>query len=187
MKSITVVCMVLGLMFTSAAHSQIRSQATQNGATLIGGTLSFASQGGDLYEGFDDDRLTTIMLSPTLFYFVAPGFALGANLAFTRLAQGDASFTTLGIGPTAGVFFDSGSKAIPFFAGGVNYISLGSDGEDESGLGANFGGGVLIRQDHLAFSIEVTYVYERFKPEGFDESITGNTIFVGIGLAGFLY
>jgi len=82
---------------------------------------------------------------------------------------------------------DSGSNSIPFLGGGINFLSIGDEDDRESGFRFKFGGGVLFRKDHMALSLEVTYLSDRFKVEGADESISGNTITVGVGFAGFLY
>ena len=168
------------------AHGQAGSEATDKGSRLISGGFSFSSQGGDLYGG-SDDRLTIVSIVPSLFYFVAPGIGLGADLAFTRMSSGDDSMTSWGVGPKIGFFKDSGGDAIPYISGGVNYLSIGDGDDSENGLRFKFGGGVLIRKGHLAMAIEVGYIFDRYKFDGDDESTTGNTIVVGIGFGGFLY
>lgn len=171
----------------NVVQGQGRSEATDRGAALISGIFSFTSQGGDLYGGFDNDRLTTIAIVPSLFYFVAPGIGIGGDLSYNRVSRGDFSATIWGVGPKIGYFVDSGSNTIPFVAGGINYLSIGDDDDSEGGLRFKFGGGILIRKGHMAVSIEVSYVLDRFKFEGASESTTGNTIAIGVGFAGFLY
>ncbi len=107
-------------------------------------------------------------------------------MSFSRRSQGDNSATTWGVGPKIGFFIDSGGNTIPFVAGGVNFLSI-DFGESETGFGFKAGAGILICKDHLAVSIEAGFVHERFKPEGFSESITGNTIAVGVGFAGLFF
>jgi hypothetical protein len=184
---ISLIAVLVLLMGAGFAQGQTRSEATDTGAALVGGGVSFSSQGGDLYGGSDDDRLTTLAIVPSLFYFVAPGIGIGGNISYDRMSQGDASFTTWGVGPQIGYFMDSGGNAIPFVAGGVNFLSIGNQDDSESGFRFKFGGGVLIRKDHMAVSIEAAYVIDRYKFEGAEEAITGNTIVIGIGFGGFLY
>lgn len=187
LAKISIWSFLLTLVACSFAYGQTRSEATDKGAMLISGTASFSSQGGDLYEGFDDERLTTISIVPSVFYFVSPGLGLGADLSYNRVSQGDFSATIWGVGPKVSFLFDSGTNAIPFIAGGVNYLSIGANDESEGGIRLKFGAGFLIRKGHMAVSIEADYVYDRFKPEGFSEFITGNTILIGVGFARFLY
>lgn len=186
-RKICVIAVVILLLGSSLVQSQGRSAATDRGAVLLSGISSFSSQGGDLHEGFDGDRLTTIAAVPSLFYFIVPGIGLGGDLSYSRTSQGDFSFTTWGAGPKLGFFMDSGGNTIPFVSGGVNYLSIGDDDNSENGFGFKAGGGILIRNGHLAVAIEAAYLYERFKPEGSSESITGNTIAIGVGLAGFFF
>ena len=181
---IAVAILIMGYGF---APAQTRSEATDVGATLVSGAFSFSSQGGDLYENTDDKRYTVVALVPGFFYFVAPGLGIGGDVSYNRESQGDASFTFWGVGPKIGYFIDSGTDAIPFFSGGLNYISFGDGSDSEGGLRFKFGGGVLIRNGHLAVAIEAGYVWDRFKFEGASEATTGNSIAIGIGLAGFLY
>lgn len=166
---------------------QTRSEATDSRAAIVSGMLSFSSQGGDLYGGFDDERLTTITIMPSFIYFVAPGIGIGGDLSYSRLSRGENSLTTWGVGPKIGYFMDSGGNIIPFFAGGINYLSISDEEDGENGFRFKFGGGILIRRDHMAISIEAAYVIDRFKFEGASESTTGNTIVIGVGFAGLLY
>ncbi len=113
---------------------------------LIGGMLSFSSQGGDLYSSqtydpYDgsvvDDRITTIGIIPSLFYFISPGIGFGGDLSYNRMSQGDNSSTTWADGPKIGYFIDSGSNTIPYVGGGVNYLSIGDQDNSENGFRLN--------------------------------------------------
>jgi len=172
------IAMLILLMGFSFAQGQARSEATDEGAKIVSGVISFSSQGGDLYTGFDDDddRLTTIAVVPSLFYFIAPGVGMGGDLAYNRASRGDDSYTVWGAGPKIGYFIDTGGNTIPFVSGGVNYLSVADEHDS-----------VLIRKGHLAVAIEAGYILDRFKFEGASKSTTGNTIVIGAGFAGFLY
>lgn len=164
-----------------------QSEATTKGAALVGGLFSFASQGGDLYGGFSNERLSNLVISPSALFFVADRFALGAALSLNTISQGGSSSTNLGIGPKIAYLFDSGSPTIPYLGGGVSYLSFGSDGDNEGGIGFDLGGGVIIRKGHLGFSFEGGYRLQSFKPEGFSENISGNIIYLAVGIIGFLH
>jgi hypothetical protein len=183
---ITLLVLLVGV---GTASGQGRSEATNKGAMLVSGAVAFSSQGGDLYG--EDDRLTTIAIAPSLFYFVVPGLGIGGDFTLSRLSRGDASATTWGFGPKIGYFFDSGSSVIPFVEGGGSYLSIayseGEEDESEGGLRFKLGGGLLIRKDHMAVSIEAAYILDRFKFEGADDATTGNTILISVGFGGFLY
>ncbi len=176
------------LLIVAVANCTVfsQSEATTKGAALISGMFSFTSQGGDLYES-GDDRANTIMVSPSYLYFVDDKLAVGGALSFNRVSQGDFDFTTFGIGPKAAYFFDSGAPAIPYIGAGFSYLSVGSDGENEGGFGYNIGGGAIIRKGQLGFSFEGGLMAESYKPDGADDRIKGNTIYVAVGIVGFLY
>lgn len=183
---IVVIALLIG---ANLVHGQGRSAATKTGAQLISGTFSFSSQGGDLYMGSSDERITTISVIPGWLYYVAPGFGIGGDLTYQRISVGEFSLTQWGIGPKLGYFVESENNAIPFVAAAVNYLAISESEEDYSDTGFSIkgGGGVMFRKDHLAVSFEAGYIFEQLKVGEMDETETGNTIFIALGLAGFLY
>jgi len=183
LRKTVVLAACLTLVSFSMAYAQ-RSEATDKGAILISGMASFSSQGGDLFEDVEENRLTTIAIVPSVFYFVIPGLGIGADVSYNRQSQGDNAFYTLGAGPKVGYFFDSGSNVIPYAAAGFGFITFGN-GDSESGYIIKGGGGIMIRRGHLAVAIEAGYQYMSVDIEG--ESFSGNTIAVGVGFAGFLF
>lgn len=181
---ITALILVAGL---NPARSQAGSKATARGSKLISGAISFTSQGGDLYEGYNNERLNVVSVMPSLFYFVSPGLGIGADLAYDLRYRGSSSYTTLGVGPKIGYFGETGSNLIPFVAGGVGFLTTGSDLGDTNGYRIKFGGGVIIHKGRLGASFEVSYLLDSYSYEGSSESITGNTIIFGVGLVGFMF
>ena len=127
--------------------------AVDQGSTIISGTASFASQGGDLYE-FDDKRLSTIVLSSSINYFVAPNFSLGASLALASESRGHSSNTILQIGPNLSYFIgNAASKNYPFLTAGVRYYNMDYR-SSTSGTDIVFGGGIIAPvKDHLGIVI----------------------------------
>ncbi len=59
---------------------------TNEGSKIITGAFSFSSAGGDLYE-YDESRYNTFHLTPSMSYFIVPGFALGAKFILNRIAR----------------------------------------------------------------------------------------------------
>lgn len=186
-RTIFIITALILLAGLNPAQSRAGSKATSGGSKLISGALSFTSQGGDLYESYSNERLNVISVTPSMFYFVSPGFGVGGDLSYERRERGGDSYTTMVIGPKVGYFADTGSDMIPFFTGGVGYYLVASNGESRGGVRFKFGGGMLVRKGHLAFSIEATFMHDRLNLEGDEGSTTGNTILVGVGLAGFLF
>jgi len=181
---ITALILLAGL---NPAQSQAGGKATSGGSKLISGALSFTSQGGDLYGGYSNERLNVVSIMPSLFYFVSPGLAVGADLSYDLRYRGSSSYTTLGVGPKIGYFGETGSNLIPFVAGGVGFLTTGSDLGDTNGYRIKFGGGVIIHKGRLGASFEVSYLLDSYSYEGSSESITGNTIIFGVGLVGFIF
>ena len=186
-RKILFIAAIILALGVNSSHGQARSGATGRGAKLISGAISFTSQGGDLYEGYNNERLNVVSIMPSLFYFVSPGLAVGADLSYDLRYRGSSSYTTLGVGPKIGYFGETGSNLIPFVAGGVGFLTTGSDLGDTNGYRIKFGGGVIIHKGRLGASFEVSYLLDSYSYEGSSESITGNTIIFGVGLVGFIF
>lgn len=184
MKKVLITALLLS--FFAFAFSQ--EYAVDQGSTIILGTVSFTSEGGDLYENADGDRLTTLSIAPTAIYFVAPNIGLGASVAYQTMSQGGSNYHVLGVGPTVGYFIGNpDSKNFPYLAAGIQYNTMGN-GNSISGTDIVLGGGILFTvKDHIGIVLDVGYHMQSLKPEGADDSTSGNIIAVGIGIAGLLF
>lgn len=174
---------------TNYGRSSDSYQASRRGSVLIGGSVSFLSQGGDFYEIFDNDRLNTILVQPTILYFIIPNLSLGASIGYRLQAQGDFDLETFSLGPRIGYFIGTNSGLLPFFIGGVNYNSYSYDvgfTASEDGFGFILGTGFLFCKGHLGIGIEFAFVHERYSTDQLG-TFTGNSILISLGLAGFLY
>lgn len=187
---------ILILISVSSLFSQ--SYPVDKGSTMIMGSFSFSSSGGELYESGDGDRLTSFELSPMLGYFIVPGFSIGLQFTYSNLSQGDASLSSWGVGPEI-AYFIGGNEAkekikgvtYPFLT--ASYYIMGdtysSGSSDRSQSGSKFRLGVGI--DHLItesvglFGL-LAYDMDTEKPED-GESESGNQIGVYAGFNIFLY
>ncbi len=169
----TVLFLLVGL---ATAVSQERSAATDNGAMLVSGAASLSSQG---YES--GDRLNIFALSTGMFSFVSPGLGVGGDITFSSMSRGSSSSTSYGIGPKIGYFFDSGGTTMPFVGAGISYLGASSGGASQDAYRVKLGGGLLIRKDHLGFTIEAAFVLDEYK------NASSNTILIGVGFAGLFY
>jgi hypothetical protein len=126
-------CAMFSFVFLQAQDRDEAATPISKGSIIIGGAVSFASQGGDLYAN-GDDRQNTLSFMPNALFFVADNIAVGGQLNFTRAWQGDVSSTQFGIGPTAGYFLDVDSSIYPYGAVGLSYqnLSIDSNFADES-------------------------------------------------------
>ncbi len=96
------------------------------------------------------------------------------------------SSTIFGLGPRVGYFFDAGTNAIPFFGGGFGLRLFGDEDDIETGFGFQFGGGILLKYGHLGTFFEGGVQFERYNPDNSD-AITGNSIYLNVGLAVLLF
>lgn len=153
------------------------------------GTVSVTSQGGELYENTAGDRVNTVLLNPSVLYFVAPGVALGGELYVENASQGDVSVTTIGVGPTIAYFFgDSDSSVYPFVGANVVYSSLSTDGFDASGFGFGLAGGAdFMLTESVAITAQLDYSIENLSVDQANEAFSGNTLRLMLGVAAFLF
>lgn len=169
-----------------------QSYAIDKGSYLLGGTVGFTSQGGDLYDAGDGDRATTITLNPTFGYFVTPGLAIGGNVQFQKTSQGDFSTSTVGIGPSLAYYFGQPtSKVYPFISASVGYSSLSADAGSfgsTSISGYQFGvtGGLsYMLARNVALTGGVFYQNQTFTESGM--SASGDTFGFQGGVTAFIF
>lgn len=190
------------LLFVASSTVLAQSYAIDKGSFQIAGMIGYQSMGGDLYEDADENRSTTINVSPGIRYFVAPKIAIGGDILYERTSQGDYSNTTLGIGPVVIIAFgDSKTKTYPYIGGGFLFASntdkdvdvdwwTGEEEEVEhktTGSDIMFGGGIIhMVSKNLGIMAELSYHIQSMKPEE-GESHSGNVIWFRSGLTGFIF
>lgn len=161
--------------------------ATDRGSFILGGSASFVSQGGDLYENLDGDRLNTLTLNPYLLYFITPGLGIGGELALSRASQGDSDATVLGVGPTVAYYFGGPEASVrPFVEAHAAYLSLDSDFGDATGWGAGAGAGAAFMLTRaVALTVGAVFEVHNLSIDDFDED--GNEFRIEAGIAAFLF
>jgi len=95
-----VICLI-----TLSSTVSAQQFALDKKATIISGSVSFMSQGGDLFEDLDGNKATSLTLAPNINYFITKNFFIGGSLEFSSEAQGDYSSNGIGIGPQIGYAF----------------------------------------------------------------------------------
>ena len=180
-----VLAMVLILPTTAFAQATF---AIDKGSLGISGTAGFTSQSGDLYE-WDDKGITTISLMPSIFYFVAPNIAIGADVTFQSVTQGDDKVSMIGLGPKIMYAFgNQASTSYPYINAGYSFTTISNAGDIKSSS-LKFGGGMFLlpaNQQHLGIVIEAGILMDSRKIEGFD-AVKGTTIAISVGLVGFIF
>lgn len=163
--------------------------AVDKGGFILSGTGGFISQGGDLYEDFDGNRVSTFSLTSTVNYFVVRNVFIGAGLAYTRISRGDDSMSTIGIGPTVGYALGKAeSKSYPYIATSIHFYSIGTDGETVSGTNIFISAGMIFSiKKHLGLILEIGYNFQNLKHEDWAESMSGNAFTISIGIAGLIF
>ena len=102
-KAVQAVIIVLAL----AAVASAANGPVDKGSFVLGGHVSFMAQSGELHESPEGDNYTSISVSPSLGYFVLPGFYLGMDAGIFHSWQGNIRRTTgYLIGPSLGFYYD---------------------------------------------------------------------------------
>ena len=172
------------MLVASAASAQ--QYATDRGSWQIAGSASFTSTGTD---NDDDDRATSITVSPRVRYFFIPGLAVGADATIGHTSSGEFEVTTLGIGPSVTYYFGGNARLQPYAnvhaSFSTTHISapLDADGDGRS-YGAAAG---LLAMLSSAVGVTSELFYRIDKTEV--ENISGetNTFGLAIGIAAFIF
>ncbi len=193
----TLTCMAAILLLAGAVMAA--ETPVDKGSMILGGTAYFTGQSGDWYENADGDGVTTIGFVPSVGYFVAPSIMIGGEIQFINLSQGDYKMTTFGIGPTVGYYFNLDATRTEakgaiypyikgFFIYGQQKYDDGTDDytTDLMAFGAQGGGGFMLA-NAIGLGASVKFQSDSYKPEGADESISGTTLQVGVGITAFLW
>jgi hypothetical protein len=184
---VLVLCLVVGTAFS-------QDFAVDKKAWIISGTVEFSSSSGDLYENSDGDALTEIAFVPAADYFVAPNIFVGGMISYVSWSQGDASVSTMGIGPEVGYAFgNADSKVFPFAKAGFQYLSVsydyGSGTDKVTGSDITITLGVILPvMQHIGITPQLSYHIQSMKGDWDGaESEDGSIIRVGAGIAGLVH
>ena len=182
---------VVALFAVLAVASSASAQdfAIDQGSLVLDGTISYSSDGGDLYENADGDRVSTALLNPSVLYFVVPGLAIGGELYVESASQGDFSLTTIGVGPEVTYFFGGPESTVfPYVGVNLAYASLSSDAFDASGIGFGFGAGAaFMLSNSVAITAGGSYEITNLSIDQVDDTQSGNTFRLELGIAAFLF
>jgi len=162
-------------------------------ATIISGSASFMSQGGDLYE-VDGNNATTFTFAPNINHFITKNIFIGGSLEFTTESQGDYKSNGIGIGPQIGLALGgSQNKVFPYFDLGIRYYRMKSDYSSDfdiqfSGSDISLGFGIIVPvKAHIGLIFEGGYHMQDLKAKDYDESYSGKIFSIGIGIAGLIF
>ena len=171
-------------IFSSAVHVSAQQPALEQGSALLSGQASFTVQ-----DTGDDDKATTIALSPYVQYFFSTGLAIGGELQFSRTSQGDRTFTTYGIGPAISYYFVRPSDVQPFVRGSLRlaHAKTETSSIDDSRDLVGFRGaaGLLILLSD-AVGLDLSLYYDRLQHrDGIELEL--DTFGLAVGVSAFLH
>ena len=182
MKKIIIAVIAVLIMLPACSFAQ-KGYAVDQGVMLLDGSISFTSAGGDLRL---DETETTFTINPVVGYFIIPHLAIGVGFNYTKYSWGDTDHTFLGVGPAAAYFLgDANSKMYPFVGGSFVYGSM-SDEYTQTDIKFEGGAAFMIAKN-VAITGAAFYMMESYKPDGADESISGNTFGIEFGISTFIY
>ncbi len=192
MKNISILFTICLCVLSSTVSAQ--QYAIDKKATIILGSGSFMSKGGDLFEDIDGNKATAFTFKPSLDHFITKNFFIGGSLEFSTESQGDYSYNGIGIGPHIGYAFGGPqSQVFPFLELGILYYRMNADygsGDDSqfSGSDISLGFGVIVPiKEHIGLIFGGGYHMMDLKDKDFDDNYSGNVFSVGIGIAGLLF
>ncbi len=186
---------VLGVLLMAAAGVNAADSPVDKGSVMLGGSVYFMTQSGDLWENGDGDGLTTIAFDPGVGFFVAPGIFLGADVIFESQSQGDYDQSVLGLAPAIGYYFnldpsraEAKGAAYPYIKAFFSYqkYTFGDDEDSMTGFGG-MGGINLMLSNAVAVDIGVKFESDSFDPDWSPESLSGTSLMFGFGISAFIY
>jgi hypothetical protein len=199
----TAVMIATGLLSALPLHAQ--DSPIDPGVYILDGSVSFRSQGGDLYSA-DGDRQTTISLQPAGLYVLAPKTAVGGQLRVSRSSQDAGSTTTLGLGPSVTYYLgEPDAEVFPFVAANLlllrsstsvdlgtidlgGPIDLGTEEITLTGLAVDVQAGfTYMLARNVGLTSAAFFLYERLSDDDVPEAQTGNTLGVQVGITAFIF
>lgn len=177
------------LSFAVCSSVSAQSESTNTGNFMISGAMSFTSVDR---EG-TTERTNVWTMIPTGMYFPADNFAVGLEANFLGISTGDVGVSThrwLAIGQF--VIPTSNAMMRPFVTGGGGLVRMTNEDPAgniiQNGWGLKGGVGLhMFLNDHVSVTPQVSYIYESFGEDGTVPSITMQSVFVSIGITGFIH
>ena len=177
------------LTVTATTSISAQSYATDKGSIQLSGSASWVST----KEDDEDDRGTTIVVQPSLRYFITPGLAVGTSVMLGHTSQGDIRSTSYGIGPSVAYYFGgAATKVHPFVSAGLDWSKSsfdppgGAPDNDITFTSPHVSAGLLLL---LSSSVGVeTELFYRRQTVAVDEGDTKLNMFgLQVGIAAFIF
>jgi outer membrane protein W len=190
MRSCIAISSLLVVLCVATADAQ--QHATDRGSIILAGDASIASSKSE----DDDDRTTSILLAPSIQYFLQPGLAIGAQLTFGHSSNGDFSTSVYGIGPRVSYYFGQGARTSrPFVSAGFAFTKVNADADIAGD--ADFSARELTLRAGILFMLSNAvglnpHVYYQTTTSRFDVAIgerefNTNTFGLAVGVSAFVF
>ncbi|MFH1699291.1 MAG: hypothetical protein ABIE07_01790 [Candidatus Zixiibacteriota bacterium] len=125
------VMIILGAALFIMTGFSFAETPIEKGGIILEGQISMMSQSGELHENYEGDGLTTVVLNPSMGFFVTDGLLLGANFSLLSISQGDNSYSELLVGPKIAYYINTNKNrpeakgaAYPYVGAFFNFGSI---------------------------------------------------------------
>ena len=178
---------VISLAICAPAFADMdTSNSTAPGNIVLGGAVSFSSTDSENLS----ERTTNWTMAPSLRYFVADNMSIGLVAMFEALSQGsvgisDHRYMAMGqyVVPMEGTmrpwFQAGGGFARNTVEGGTNLVFNGWSIAAGAGM-------YMFINEHVSITPQVSYIYSSYSDDGTAVRGTDQTVFVSLGINGFM-
>ncbi len=191
-----ILSLCLAAMLVIAIGAVAQDSPVDKGSFMLSGQASYTSLGGDLFEDYAGNSINLIAINPGIGYFASPGLMIGGDFSILHASWGDdIDASLIGFGPKLAYFFNASQNRTeqkgafyPYIEAFGQYYSVSLMDEDATAF--MYGGRVGFMSmitNSVAIDAGVTFSGLSFKPDGFDESISGNILSVGVGFSQFVW
>jgi len=184
----TMLCLLAAVICVVAVPAMAQTDATTTGNYLIGGTMSWNSTDNENAT----DRVNNWTVAPRVMYFWMENLAFGAEVGFSGNSFGDTGTSAQRYFAVAEYVFPMSNSNFRFFSeagGGFSRMTASETAGDLAfnGWGLTAGiGAYMFLNDHVAITPAVSYIYENMGDDGGISMGTNQTIFLRIGVSGFM-
>ena len=163
MKVKSIILVLFIVCVSSASYSQ-----TNKGNWIVSGSSTLQVT-NNKFEG-GDDGATTVILSPSIGYFVANNLSLGVAMTLMT-SEGTTAISVL---PTASYYIETQSQLKPFIDLGIGYSSISDDEDTYGGLAIGAGVGIMYELNkNVGLNIGLQYLRSDYSEIGVANTIGG--------------
>lgn len=185
--------LTIALMLMLAGAVAAQEGPTDKGAWIIGGSISYTSQSGDMWENAAGDAVTQMQFMPQIGYFVAPKIMIGGLAVVNNMKQGNNELNRSGFGPVVGYYFSGTKEQVkgsiyPYIWATLLFQSIGDENDSDgyTSFGGAFGADYMLTNS-VSLNLGIAFLSNSFTPDGSSASISGTTMTLGVGLGTFIY